>query len=511
MKKIITAALAVLLCLSFVSCMNDVQDTTDIGTSDTQEKIVYPHEDMILASPGDTIANVGGIDIPVFALRYFFANTYSTFYSTNYEKIDSYFDPYVPLHDQVPKAEGYTDYATWYDYFLSEAKKELGYYLAFASAAKQNGLSLTDEEKAEVDSNIAQIEEEAKSYNMTFSEYMESFKMMGPDVTVDIMKETYYIFQLATKYSQQLYDGFEVGSDEIEKYFNEHKDLYTAVDYNILLITPEYDATSTEEETKKAKEKASAEADAFVEHINLGKTFSEAYRLVYPNLSEKEYEQFDESYLVERSEYYTQNYYGENVTTDVSKWLFAEGRSNGEITKLTDSQGRIKIVQVVKAPYKMEWQIPNIRYIYIDLSLEKYTASTAEALAKDIVEQIKNADDKDAAFKQLVEKHSDDTVTNKTGGLVENLLPSSLAFPQNMVSWCFEDGRQLYDCGYVDYTSYGVVCGYFITFISSYGEVYYEYMIDGTLRGEKLSDYAKKQLDELNVEYKSEYVDSIYK
>ncbi|MBR6534171.1 MAG: hypothetical protein IKT65_01215, partial [Clostridia bacterium] len=93
----------------------------------------------------------------------------------------------------------------------------------------------------------------------------------------------------------------------------------------------------------------------------------------------------------------------------------------------------------------------------------------------------------------------------------ENLLPSSLAFPQNMVSWCFEDGRQLYDCGYVDYTSYGVVCGYFITFISSYGEVYYEYMIDGTLRGEKLSDYAKKQLDELNVEYKSEYVDSIYK
>ncbi len=535
MKKFLTSTIAFILALSTAACMNTENVTDGTGTDNTNTEAASGStssnetfettagtakdsesegtdipDDITLSAPDAALLEYDGVKLNVFALRYFFANAYTDFYQTNYSEITQYFDPTLPLHNQKPTQSKYSEYETWYDYFLSLAKRDLEYYLVFAAQAKKSGLTLTSEEISEVDENVNKIIENAKGYNISFAEYMEEFEMMGPDLTPEIVKETYYIFQLATKYSQKLYDEFNVTVDEVDAYFEEHKDHYSLVDYNLLMITPDFDATSSDSEVKAAKEKADKEATDFINYVKSGKTFPEAYRLVYPKLSAKEYEEFEKTYLTKKAECYYQNYKGEYVKSNVTEWLFADGRQNGEITKLVDSQGRIKVVQAVKVPYKMVDPIPTIRYIYIDLSLQKYTESTAKKLAEELIDRVGKATDKDAEFVKLVTEYSDDTITKDKGGLAKDILPSSLAFPSNVVSWCFEDGRKLYDCGYQEYTSYGVICGYFITFISSYGEPYYQYMIDSSLRSEKLANYVKDILKTSSIEYAEEHMDSIF-
>ena len=83
--------------------------------------------------------------------------------------------------------------------------------------------------------------------------------------------------------------------------------------------------------------------------------------------------------------------------------------------------------------------------------------------------------------------------------------------PEDIISWCFEDGRELYDCDYKEYTSYGVVCGYFITFISSYGRPYYEYMIEIKLKSDMLTNYIDDITNSISIEYDSSLSDLIYK
>ena len=268
MKKIILVLLSILLILSSVSC-----DNPEIGTSVTSGDITPPGDSIVLAPADKIIASIDGIDIPVYALRYFFVSAYKDFYEKNYSNISNFFNPNLPLHEQAPAHADYKEYPTWYDYFLSIAKRDLEYYIAFAVNAEKDGVSLTDEEKADIDKTVDEMEENAKSYEVSFSKYMEEFEMMGPGVTPETVKEVYYIFQLATKYSKIKYDSFAVTSDDIQKEFEKDKNTYSTVDYNIITIVPKYDATSTDEEKENAKKKAVEDADKFTSFIEAGSSF----------------------------------------------------------------------------------------------------------------------------------------------------------------------------------------------------------------------------------------------
>lgn len=502
MKKLILSFISIILILSIVSCSDTDSNTEDTSPS-TVEIPSYPHSDMTLTPPDKVIASVDGIDITAFALRYFFVSAYRDFYQTHYSELSSYFDPSIPLHDQVPNHSDYKNYATWYDYFLEIAKRDLEYYIAFASNAKKEGISLTAEEKASVDESVAQLEENASSYDISFSEYMDEFEMMGPGVTPQIIKDVYYIFQLATKYSKIKYDSFEITSGEIDAEYQKDKNAYSTVDYDVITIVPKYDATSTDAEKEAAKKQALEDADKFISYIEDGNSYFEAHKLLYPEMTDEEHTEFLNSCSMTDVTYTKDN--------ELSEWLFASERAPAEINKTVDTQGRIKIVQIVKTASKIDYNIPNIRYIYIDLSLQHYNEVTAPQLAKDIIEQVKNAENKDEKFKELVALHSNDTTTNQTGGLIENVIPTSTMLPPDVISWCFEEDRELFDCDFHEYESYGVVCGYFITFISSHGRPYYEYVIETKLKGDKLSDFIENITRDIKVEYDSTAIDSIYK
>ncbi len=499
MKKIILSVICVILSVAMISCTENSSSTDEVSTSNTD---IFS-DDKILASPSEILATYEGIDISVFALRYFFVQAYRDFQQAHYTDISAYLDPTLPLQDQIPTKEGYTDYKSWYDYFLSIAKRDLEYYIAFAAEAKKDGISLTDEEKASVDANVDSIAATAKGYGISFEEYMKDIEGMGAGVTPQLMKDTYYTLQLATKYLQIKYNSFEITDDDIKNEFEKNKNSYTVADYNIITITPKYDATSTEQQKQDAKNDALNKADTFITSLQSGTSFIDTYKLIYPELEEKDYKEFEKNCTVNGAKY-------SEDPDEVISWIFSDGRLDSDITKFVDSQGRVKIVQVINAPHANDFPILNARYIYIDLSLGEYTESTAKKLAEDITSQISKAENKDAEFITLVEKYSDDKVTNKTGGLAENIIPTSTSLPQNVVSWLFEDGRKLYDCGYQEYTNYGVVCGYFVTFVSSHGEPYYQYIIKSNLKTEMLSDYIKDKTESIQINYNSELTSLIY-
>ena len=190
---------------------------------------------------------------------------------------------------------------------------------------------------------------------------------------------------------QTKYDSFEITDDDIKKEFEKNKNSYTVADYNVITITPKYDATSTEQQKQDAKNDALNKGDTFMSSVQSGTSFIDAYKIIYPDLEEKDYEKFEKGCAVTDAKY-------SEDPDEVISWIFSDGRVDGDVTKFVDSQGRVKIVQVIKSPHENDFPILNARYIYIDLSLGEYTESTAKKLAEDIINQVSKSENKDEEF-----------------------------------------------------------------------------------------------------------------
>ena len=57
----------------------------------------------------------------------------------------------------------YDDGRTWRDYFMEEARSELSQMTVLCAWADANGITLTDEEIAEVDDSIATLDSSARA------------------------------------------------------------------------------------------------------------------------------------------------------------------------------------------------------------------------------------------------------------------------------------------------------------------------------------------------------------
>ncbi len=507
MKKVFALLLTVVALLtSFTSC-----EVKDPQQTEAETTVTYPSENLQTALPGDIVAKTENTQIPALYLKYFFIEALSTFCQNYYQTLDSYFDVNVPLHDQVPKAEGYTEYPTWYDYFLNIAKSALEYHLALYEQAVKNSVSLTEDELKLIDSTLDEYQNEADDYDINFEEYMaEIYTGIGEGVTRDMMRQLYIFCETANKFAETEYRQTEFSDSEIEDYFNKNKYEYLVADYNMYEIIPDCDMSDSDEEIEKAKADADKKAKKYIELLENGATFMDAYKQLYPGKSDSHYKKIENECAVKREPYYF--YDGsENISTKETEWLYDESRKESDYTSIKDSNGRIKILQVVRLPYRDDLLLPNIRVIYISLQDGTYTEKSGEAKATELVDQINGSEDKQSTVISLVKEYSKDTNTAKNDGLIESITPYYEYLPTDIVEWCYDDGRKIGDVMQSKYTYASVVTGYFVVYLDSFGDEYWEYNIKTDMKSMKMNELIEMWQKELNITYDESKTDIIYK
>ena len=155
---------------------------------------------------------------------------------------------------------------TWYDYFLDTVKGQVEMYVVYATEAQKltkegvTDLSLTDENKAEIDEIIKSIKSSLTQSNATFSDWY------GKGVKESDVRRCYELIYLASNFATYFQEKLEaeITDDEIVDYRENNKSLFYTADCLVYSIS-KTSKGMTDAEYDKACAEAKAAADAIAE------------------------------------------------------------------------------------------------------------------------------------------------------------------------------------------------------------------------------------------------------
>lgn len=235
---------------------------------------------------------------------------------------ESYFTSYMGYDSS--KADAKQSYAstenTWYDYFANATVTKIKEFKALIKAADAAGFTY-DTAQEDYDSFVEGMNTQAANSGLSLKEYYK--ETFGGHATEKNLKESIQTYLKAVAYQEQLQTEFAATDEEITAYYNENKADYDTVDYRSLAIKAETadDTASMEAAKKKAEEMAAAVTDEA--------SFAE---LCKQYAAEDEKEKYADTTASLNS-----GVSKASLNTELADWLFAEGRTAGEVTVIEDT------------------------------------------------------------------------------------------------------------------------------------------------------------------------------
>ena len=361
------------------------------------------------------------------------------------------------------KSQQFSEDQTWADYFMSYAENGMQQIKILNDQANANGFTLTEDQKAEIDSTMAALESSAKSSGFRNGEaYLKT--VYGKAASVKSFREYLTRQTLSNAYYAEVYNAPTFDKAERDSYYAEHKSDFDTVDYRMISLT---DGAEAE---RIAADTANHEA-MYLE---------EAAKLAEANDPETEYDA-DGATLIEDASY-------SNVLTGAAEWLFDEMRGRGEtyVVEPTEDGGTYYVLYFL-GRNQLDEKLVNVRHILIsvDDTSDVDAMQRAKEEADAILEEWESGDATEDSFAELANDRSTDGGSNTNGGLYENVYPGQMVTEFN--DWCFDKSRKAGDTAVV-----GTDYGYHVMYFSGYSDEYDSYqdlLVEATLRSQKYSDW----------------------
>lgn len=417
-------------------------------------------------------------------VTYFFGNLYQN-YVSSYSDLLSYIglDPNKSLKNQQFSSDG----QTWFDYFMESALTQLKQTVLMCEAAKEAGMSLSDDEIKTVNNYIKAMKQQANAAGYTgLDAYLST--AIGAGVNEDVFRQCLEMELLSNKYYEEYSDTLTYTDEQYEEYFKEHDHDFYFCDYKTYKFNVDADKDATDEE--KAEALAGAKADA--EALAAAKTPEEFDQILRDYLTaqaadeekdEETAEKTDEkdpieeaiaNTLVEKLQY--------NMVNEFAKWAFERTRVANE-TKIVEEDDYVAVYMIVKPSYRNEDPTKNVRRIIFATS-EYESKDAAKAKADEVLAQFLAGEKTGEAFAELAKEFSYDSSAEENGGLLENYAAGTDS-GSKFDTWCTDEARKVGDAEVIENTTYG----YEIVFYESEGMAEWAKKADSALRA---ADYEAK-------------------
>ena len=374
------------------------------------------------------------------AMMNFFFNNYLSNWYTNYSSYLSagYFslDPSYSLKLQN-YGSGYEIYflgeytGTWYNYFLDAVSDEVETYIIYAEGAIAAGLTLTDEDKTQIDELIAGIKAGLKEAKASFSDWY------GKGVKESDVRRAYELVFLAENFMEykqaELEKGLDADDAAILKYVEDNKSKFYTADVLKFTITtlsksfgndaafdlatqmaveaankiaaattPEEFAQLVKEYEDSKKTSTSTETENTTEETEETTESAEATEETTEETTEATEETVE---TLDTDKYKTTITY--NVADDLGKWLFEE-KATANTTKVIEATAdKTETVKGETKPDGTKTEDTQVAYeehtvtvylviepMHVDKDLTKncgYFISDDKALVEEFLNQIKNS------------------------------------------------------------------------------------------------------------------------
>ncbi len=382
-------------------------------------------------------------------MSFFFYTQYNTFVNT-YSSYLSYvgLDTSKSLKSQTNTMN--QDGGTWFDYFKGEAVSQVKELLYLAEKATAEGVSLDDEDQADIQKTIDNYSAYAEKSSIKSGEFLS--KVFGKGVNERDVRKCLELSALAGKYKEQFDDALNYTDADINQYYSDNSKTYQYVDYYSYTIT----ATDTSDNTTYAAAESFANDLAKVKSTAAFKSWVENYvrgKAVLTDDYTQENLQSDVESAVNALETKKSGY---TDSDDGSKWLFSDATVGATYVK-DGGSGSYTVYFCTATPYRDDQLTRTIRDIVFTTNTYS-TKDAAKEKAEAVLEEMKQAGLTEETFKTYATTYSENTATSGNGGLCENYKES--AFDSRVASWAYDSARQAGDFEVVELDSGYAICYY---------------------------------------------------
>lgn len=430
-----------------------------------------PQKVLTAAKIGDervTVAKYNFYYMDMYLNTYNQSQSYDSQYGAGYGAMYTGYDSSkTPMEQEYPGTledfEG--ESATWADYFRVQSLKYLQTYLAYAKLAKEAGMTLDEDELADIDEQVESIRSSAESNDYSLNRYLT--KIYGKGVNEKLLREVMEERQLAYKYAQQKQEDVETGvtDAQIEEEYTANPAEYALVTLNGFVVSADTsaiadDATDDEKTaaTEAAMADAKAKAEGYAAKVNSAETLLEQAKAYNSTATEASVKLED----------VTGTTLASTFSQAASDWAYAAERAVGDVTVVETSKGYAVLYMAV-LPHKDMSKPVDVRHILIQFDTTTDESGNTVALtsaekeayyqqAQAIYNQfLENPTEEN--FATLANNNSDDTGSNTNGGLYEDVHVGDMVTAFN--DWCFDPSRKPGDSGIIE-TNYGYHVMYYV-------------------------------------------------
>ena len=375
-----------------------------------------------------------------------------------------------------PALEGKT-INSWRDYFLNAVYNQLSQIQTLLRYARENNITLSDEDKAQIEQNLATYKTYATMYNYPNVDQFLSLNI-GKGVTLDMIRGLEEESALASKAYTAYEESLSFTDEQLaEEYasFNGSYDTYSYAFYRVAA-----QAAEGEEPTDLAIAEAEAEADAIIASYQDGDDVEDLY---------DRFNGYIESELGD-SATRNDNLTGAYVSSVYGDWLKDSARQPGDITKVADGNNFYAVLFL--GHEDASYPTVNVRHILIqakadeDGTWSEKALADAKAEAERILAEYEAGDKTEESFAALAEQYSEDQGSKANGGLYENVAKGQMVADFN--DFCFAEGRKSGDTAIV-YGTNGQYAGYHVMYYVGEGEIYSKLLAENSLTQNAINDW----------------------
>lgn len=309
--------------------------------------------------------------------------------------------------------------------------EEMAKTYAVYDEALRNGFTMTDAQRESLESEIDSLDTYAGYFGYSNGQaYLTAAYGLGCDKKR--YREYLEITRTADLYGEAHQQASTFSDDEVNGYYEEHREELDTVSYRSYSLDSEEDA------------------NAFAEAAQGSETaFAEQAR-EYASEDEAENYESDDSTL-----YSDQRL--SSLPEEMHDWLADPSRENGDTTTVQIGEEWMVFQFVDNWTKYDEQSTVDVRHILIRAD-EETTAEQAKARADEILAEYQNGEKTEEAFGELAKQYSADGNAAQ-GGIYEGVTPGQMVETFN--DWCFDSSRKPGDTGVVE-TEYGAHVMYFV-------------------------------------------------
>lgn len=356
------------------------------------------------------------------------------------------------------------------------------------------------------------LEKEGRAAGFTYDtaekykEYMESLKEYASKEGVsarEYIRGTYgayatesrvkpYVEEMmyANAYYESVVEDMVISQDEIEQYYNEHKNNYDLIDFRLNSVSAELPKEPTEladpvESAAPAESTAPAEGEGSgTDGAESEYEPSEAEIAAAMEKAKAEAENMEKTIKTEGNQ--TVGAFYSDVLYILRDWLFAEERNPGDTTVIEDASSNRYYVLAFEKRYRNTAPTVDARVVM-----------TNNGNGQEILDEWKSGEATEASFAELSDKYNDPAVTDAQGGLYEEMQVSYLA--AELGDWFGDSSRVKGDTAVI--SPEGDTYSYVVYYVGANREEWIV-NIENTLRSSRASEYADKLAESITVEDK---------